>query len=285
MQCGYFILSLWKTFSFCQFCPSHSLVSVHSGGTSNPCGTANSHSLPILPWYLLDLENISPFPGLESPGVCGCSWCKSHSTLLNILVNPSLNLFPSSYFWDKGRCALCGAILHLWGASPTPVAETSLLSNTSHSSEDAHHLCSWEPEHSWATGHSQAPSSDFGKGEQLWHPCCSWFGVDCRSRSLQNWPSREQGENSEKEVLEGSTLLSLFLASLILDGITVIFFSPSTPVLWNECHSFYVAQTHNNELCFYRLPSLIAVPRWELTASFMALLHIISPSTFPALLL
>lgn len=46
------------------------------------------------------------------------------------------------------------------------------------------------------------------------------------------------------------------------------------PLLWNQCDPFHVAQIHNNELCFYRLPSLIAMPPWELTASFMALLHI-----------
>lgn len=68
------------------------------------------------------------FPGLESSGLCGCSWCKSHSTLLYILVNPSLNLFPSSYFWDEDRCALCGAMLHLWSASTTSAAETRLYS-------------------------------------------------------------------------------------------------------------------------------------------------------------
>lgn len=67
------------------------------------------------------------FPGLESSGLCGCSWCKSHSTLLYILVNPSLIFSPSSYFWDEDRCALCGAILDLWSASTTSVAETRLF--------------------------------------------------------------------------------------------------------------------------------------------------------------
>lgn len=55
------------------------------------------------------------------------------------------------------------------------VAETGLPSNTNHSSENAHQLHSWEPEHSWAIGHSPAPSSDFGRRGQLCHPSSSWF--------------------------------------------------------------------------------------------------------------
>lgn len=61
-------------------------------------------------------------PGLESSGLCGCSCCESHSTPQNILVNPFLNLFPSCYFWDEDRCALCGAIPHSWSASTISVA-------------------------------------------------------------------------------------------------------------------------------------------------------------------
>lgn len=42
---------------------------------------------------------------------------------MNFLINPFLNLFPSSYFWDEDRCALCGAIVHLWSASTASAAE------------------------------------------------------------------------------------------------------------------------------------------------------------------
>lgn len=221
------------------------------------------------------------FPGLDSSVLCGCCWCKSHSTLMNFLINPSLDLFPSSDFWDEDRCALCGAIVHLWSASTTSVAETCLLSNTSHSSEDAHCLCSWEPEHSWATEHLPAPSSDFGRGGQLCLPCSSWFRVDpCKTGQAGNRERIQSGRClKDKHFWEHQ----LFPHKYNTWWRNSNLFSPSTPVLWNECHPFHVAQTHNNELCFYRLPGLIAMPPWELAASFMALLHIISPSTFPAL--
>lgn len=204
----YFTPSLQRTISFCQFCPGHPLVSPGPGGTPSLRGTTNSDSLPTFPSCLVDLlahpSLDMSFPGLESPGLCGRSWRKSHSTLLKISVT-HLSLFPSSHVCDKDRWALCQAITTVMRCQHCLCScENSLASSTSqcrpallplpHSSsspsaallylglgrgcciciplpgtcsDDTRRLCSWGPENSQAAGHSPAPEQKQGSWETL----------------------------------------------------------------------------------------------------------------------
>lgn len=164
------------------------------------------------------------FPGLENSGLCGCSWCRSHSTPLNILVKPSLNLFPSSYFWNEDRCALCGATVQLWSASTISVAARPVfypilvtLLKMSITSAAENQSTAGLQQGFWLGG-TLVPPLLFLVQSWLQEQIPAKLGKLGTGREFREWGAWR---------INTSEITSCFLTSLILDGITIIFFPPA----------------------------------------------------------